>query len=102
MNKKINSILGILILLLEIFSIEFHIVFVEQSYLTQPFFCYWQLYRGLILHVAIEEGLNYRRQGKGRPVCLGDRIPAALAVLPRKRLNSAGLSDVHICVNYAQ
>ena len=31
--------------------------------------------------VAIEEGLN-KRQGKGRRVGLGDRILAALAVLP--------------------
>ena len=32
---------------------------------------------------AIEEGLNYsRRQGQGRRVGLGDRILAALAVLP--------------------
>ena len=33
--------------------------------------------------VCKEEGLIYRRQGKGRRVGLGDRILAALAVSPR-------------------
>ena len=74
-QKICEQHLKTLVLLLEIFSIEFHIVFVEQSYLTQPFFCYLQLYRGLILHVAIEEGLNYRRQGKRSSRLFGGQNP---------------------------
>ena len=46
--------------------------------------------KGLVLQFRSYKTDWIRRQGKGRPICLGDRILAALAVLPHKQLNSAG------------